>query len=201
MFVYDCRYLFLQAFLRGIMANWLVNIAIWQAMASSSLPGKVGIYVHPCTGRSPAGLKLKSLLQFSVCCERTVAFFLLFRARALRVASPAGERHSTGNPKLCTDLLSQCMHPETVLAWCAGDRRRPAHFDLRGHGPGALSRQHVPHPHGHGARRARHPPPVPGLQSLNSQFEADRNLFLQSTFVISSARLSSASNSWCDSPS
>ncbi len=73
MFVYDCRYLFLQAFLRGIMANWLVNIAIWQAMASSSLPGKVGIYVHPCTGRSPAGLKLKSLLQFSVCCERTVA--------------------------------------------------------------------------------------------------------------------------------
>lgn len=48
MIVYDCRYLFLQAFLRGIMANWLVNIAIWQATASSSLPGKVGIYVHAC---------------------------------------------------------------------------------------------------------------------------------------------------------
>lgn len=31
----------LQAFLRGILANWLVNIAIWQATASSSIGGKV----------------------------------------------------------------------------------------------------------------------------------------------------------------
>ena len=30
-----------QAFLRGILANWLVNIAVWQATAATSLPGKV----------------------------------------------------------------------------------------------------------------------------------------------------------------
>ncbi len=30
-----------QAFLRGILANWLVNIAIWQGTGSTSVPGKV----------------------------------------------------------------------------------------------------------------------------------------------------------------
>ncbi|CAD7705450.1 unnamed protein product [Ostreobium quekettii] len=30
-----------QAFLRGILANWLVCLAIWMATASSSLPGKI----------------------------------------------------------------------------------------------------------------------------------------------------------------
>jgi formate/nitrite transporter len=32
---------FKQAFLRAIMANWLVNIAIWHATASASLSGKI----------------------------------------------------------------------------------------------------------------------------------------------------------------
>ena len=37
----------LQAFVRGILANWLVNIAIWQATASTSLPGKARLLL-PC---------------------------------------------------------------------------------------------------------------------------------------------------------
>lgn len=32
---------FVQALARGVLANWLVNIAIWQATAATSLPGKV----------------------------------------------------------------------------------------------------------------------------------------------------------------
>lgn len=45
----------LQAFLRGILANWLVNIAIWQATASSSIGGKVptrpiSLNIHRLTG-------------------------------------------------------------------------------------------------------------------------------------------------------
>lgn len=31
----------LQAFLRAILANWLVCVAVWNAGAASSLPGKV----------------------------------------------------------------------------------------------------------------------------------------------------------------
>ncbi|GMH37288.1 hypothetical protein BSKO_05161 [Bryopsis sp. KO-2023] len=37
---------FMQAFLRGILANWLVCIGAWMAYASSSMPGKVlGIFL------------------------------------------------------------------------------------------------------------------------------------------------------------
>lgn len=37
---------FLQAFIRGILANWLVCLAIWCATSASSLPGKVlGVFI------------------------------------------------------------------------------------------------------------------------------------------------------------
>lgn len=36
----------LQSFVRGVLANWLVCIAVWCAAAASSLPGKVlGLYI------------------------------------------------------------------------------------------------------------------------------------------------------------
>lgn len=37
---------FMQAFLRGILANWLVCLAVWCATAASTLPGKVlGVFI------------------------------------------------------------------------------------------------------------------------------------------------------------
>jgi formate/nitrite transporter len=48
---------FTQAFLRGILANWLVNIAIWQATASSSISGKIMAAIIPITTFVGLGLE------------------------------------------------------------------------------------------------------------------------------------------------
>jgi formate/nitrite transporter FocA (FNT family) len=39
--VYAAVLFHLQCFLRAVMANWLVCVAVWNAGAASSLPGKV----------------------------------------------------------------------------------------------------------------------------------------------------------------
>lgn len=50
----------LQAFLRGILANWLVNIAIWQATASNSIVGKVGDMPTSANGQNASHMMLLS---------------------------------------------------------------------------------------------------------------------------------------------
>mmetsp|Transcript_6450 Transcript_6450/g.18608 ORF Transcript_6450/g.18608 Transcript_6450/m.18608 type:complete len:341 (-) Transcript_6450:3-1025(-) len=48
---------FSQAFARGILANWLVNIGVWQATATTSLPGKLLAAVVPVITFVACGLE------------------------------------------------------------------------------------------------------------------------------------------------
>ena len=46
-----------QALIRGFLANWLVNLAVWNTVASSSLPGKLLGLWPPITAFVAMGLE------------------------------------------------------------------------------------------------------------------------------------------------
>ena len=47
----------MQALTRGIIANWLVNLAIWLATSSSSVPGKIIGAIVPVTAFTAMGME------------------------------------------------------------------------------------------------------------------------------------------------
>ena len=57
----------LQALTRGIIANWLVNLAIWIGTSSSSVPGKIIGAIVPVTAFTAMGMEHSGQLLVLAC--------------------------------------------------------------------------------------------------------------------------------------